>query len=937
MKKITFGLALVASLLLAATGQGQVQTLQVQVNSSSDDAEERGTNATSGTGTIDLTSSDLELTNDGGDGDQYIGIRFNNITIPQNAYIVSAHIQFTVDETDNSPGTVVFQVEDVDNSTTFSSTPFDISSRTVVNDSVLWANIPQWTQAGDAGPDQLTPNLAQLVQALVNRNGWASGNSLNFIIHGTGERTAEAYDGSSGQAAELIVEYEIPVQATFTIAANNDDAEEDVANGAMDLSSSDLELTNDGSSIQLVGMRYTGVNIPKGSTILEAYVQFTVDEVTATGTTDVLIGAEDVANAAPITASAGNLSGRNYTLADTIIWSVAPWPIVGNATNDQRSPNIASVIQNVINNGSWASGNALLIGMVDPAVLSISGYAGNTGKRTAESLDGSSADAPKLIVTYLPPASYQNGTFPIAAGSSWKFDDSGTDLHATNWTALGYNDSTWSYGNGILGYGDGNETTLLDFGGNSASKHPTYYLRHTFDVPDASIYDSLVFDVLRDDGVIVYVNGTEAFRMNMPAGTPAYSTLASSAVGGVDETTYFQAKSGNLLQNGLNVIAVELHQASANSSDLSFDMAVGFELPPLSPATYPLAKNSHWHYLDNGSCLDAVAWKDTTFNDDNWAQGQGPLGYGDPMNTTISYGNDPNNKHITYYFRRELMIDMTNMPDSVEIGLRRDDGAIVYLNGVEVFRDNLPSGTVNCSTLAPVTIGGSDETTYYTTILHKSAFRNGRNSIAVEVHNRDVFSSDLGFDLFIEEAPVVNPPALGCSNGNQDHIACFTSIAPTSQTGNLLIPASSHRFQMIFKQGEAYTKGFGNVPGNHDFTGYVPLNGSSTIGHLSVNHENTPGGVSILDLHYVDSTRLWMVDTTQAVDLYNGDLVTTTRNCSGGITPWGTIITAEETGNGGDVNNDGYTDVGWLVEIDPLTAKVMEYGNGKQEKLWACA
>ncbi|MAN01432.1 MAG: hypothetical protein CMI35_00020 [Owenweeksia sp.] len=934
MKKITSGLLMVLSLLLAKPGKAQIQTLQVQINSSSDDAEERGTNATSGTGTIDLTSSDIELVADGNDGDQYIGLRFTNLTIPQGAVILSSYIQFTVDETDAGPGTVVFQVEDVDNSTTFSGTAFDISSRTVVNDSVLWSNIPQWNTVGAAGPDQQTPDLSTLVQTIVNRNGWASGNALNFILHGTGERTAEAYDGSSSDAAVLIIEYVLPVQASFDIMTNDDDAEEDVTNGGMDLGSSDLELTNDGSSIQVVGMRYTGVNIPKGSTILNAYIQFTVDESTASGNTDVLIGIEDVGNAPAITGTSGNLSGRNYVFGDTVIWNVAPWPNVGDATNDQRTPNIAALVQAAINQTSWASGNALLIGMVDPAVVSLPGYTGNTGKRTAESRNGSSADAPKLIVSYLPPDTYQNGVFPIAAGGSWKYEDSGTDLHGTNWTALNYNDSSWAFGNAILGYGNSNEVTTLDFGSNSSAKHPTYYLRHTFDVANAAIYDSLVFDVLRDDGVIVYVNGTEAFRMNMPAGTPAYNTLATTAVGGADETKYFQAKTGNLLQNGTNVIAVELHQSSANSSDLSFDMAVGFELPPLTPASYPLAKNSHWHYLDDGSCLDAVNWQDTTFNDDNWAQGQGPLGYGDPMNTTISFGNDPNNKHITYYFRRDLMINMATMPDSVLIGLRRDDGAIVYINGVEVIRDNLPGGTVNCSTLAPTTISGGDETTYYSTIVHKSVFHNGRNAIAVEIHNRDVFSSDLGFDLFMDDAPVVNPPALGCSNGKLDHIACFTSIAPTSQTPNLLIPSGSHRFQMIFKQGEAYTKGGGNVPGNHDFTGYVPLNGSSEIGHLSVNHENTPGGVSILDLHYVDSPRLWMVDTTQAVDLYNNDLETTTRNCSGGVTPWGTILTAEESGNSGDVNNDGYTDVGWLVEIDPLTASVMDYGNGKQEKVW---
>ena len=936
MKKITRWFALGAFVAVSAMAHAQVQTLSVQINSSSDDAEERGLNATSDTGTMDLTSSDIELVQDGSDGDQFIGLRFANITIPQGAIISNAYIQFTVDEDDDSSGAVIFKVEDVDNGSTFTSTAFDISSRTTGTDSVVWSNIPVWNTVGASGADQATPDLSVLVQSMVNRAGWVSGNAINFIITGTGERVAESYDGSSSTAAILNIEYTTAVQATFTIASGDDDAEEDVANGGMDLSSSDIELTADGSSVQLVGLRYTGVNIPKGSVILDAYVQFTVDESTSSGVTNVLIGAENSGNAPLITGTSGDLSGRNFTLGDTVIWNVPGWPTVGDAGADQRTPNISGAIQNVVDHANWVSGNAMLLAMVDPAVLSFPGYSGNTGKRTGESYNGSQADAPKLVVTYIPPATFQDGVFPVSVGSSWKFGDSGADLSTSNWTDLAYNDSSWAFGDAILGYGNGNAITTLDFGTDPNNKNTTYYLRHTFNVADSSIYDSLVFDVMRDDGVIVYVNGTEAFRQNMPNGTVGYNTFASATVGGVDETTYFRTTTTNLLKNGRNVIAVELHQASASSSDLSFDMGVGFTLPPLQPATYPLSKNSKWHYLDNGSSLDSVAWKDTTFYDDAWAQGAGPLGYGDQMATTISYGSDPNNKHVTYYFRRDINIDLNNLPDSVQLGIRRDDGAIVYINGAEVYRTNMPAGNVDYLTLAPTTVSGSDETTYYTTLLPKSVFVTGRNSIAVEIHNRDVFSSDLGFDMYIDDAPVVNPPALGCANGNGNHIACFTSIAPTAQTSHWLFPSETHAFQMIFKQGETYTKGGGTVPGNHDFTAFVGLNGSSREGHLSVNHENTPGGVSIVDLHFNDTTNLWVVDTTQAVDFYNNDLITTTRNCSGGITPWGTVITCEETGNSGDANNDGYTDVGWAVELDPITAKVIDHNNdGVQDKLWA--
>jgi secreted PhoX family phosphatase len=174
---------------------------------------------------------------------------------------------------------------------------------------------------------------------------------------------------------------------------------------------------------------------------------------------------------------------------------------------------------------------------------------------------------------------------------------------------------------------------------------------------------------------------------------------------------------------------------------------------------------------------------------------------------------------------------------------------------------------------------------------------------------------------------------------NNNCISCFTSLAATGQAETLDIP-STHRFQLIFKQGESYTVqndviANNTVPGNHDFTGYVPISGSSTLGYVSVNHETNPGGVSILDVSFNTDENLWNVNATEAVDFYDENLVTTIRNCSGGVTPMGTIITAEESSSD-DSNNDGYLDVGWLVEIDPVTKQVMDYDNdGIKDKLWA--
>jgi PKD repeat protein len=174
--------------------------IDVRVAASSDDAEERADRS------MYRTSSDLEMVYDG--GDQTVGIRFTGVAIPQGAWITNAYVQFQVDETPSASTSLTVQGEAADNAVTFGTADGDISSRDRTGAAVPWTP-PAWSNRGEAGPDQQTPDIASVVQQIVNRSGWASGNSLVIIITGTGERVAEAYDGESNAAPLLHVEYSV--------------------------------------------------------------------------------------------------------------------------------------------------------------------------------------------------------------------------------------------------------------------------------------------------------------------------------------------------------------------------------------------------------------------------------------------------------------------------------------------------------------------------------------------------------------------------------------------------------------------------------------------------------------------------------------------------------------------------------------------------------
>src|SRR6266516_4716087 len=176
----------------------------------------------------------------------------------------------------------------------------------------------------------------------------------------------------------------------------------------------------------------------------------------------------------------------------------------------------------------------------------------------------------------------------VPRGAVWKYFDQGIDL-GTAWRGTGFGDGSWASGPARLGFGGDGEVTMVSYGPDLNNKYVTTYFRKSFNVTNAAALTTLTLNLLRDDGAVVYLNGVEVRRDNMPTGTITYTNYASSVVGGTDEQTYFSSSlAGSPLVNGTNIIAVEVHQANAGSSDLAFDLELrGTNVPPIVSVTNP--------------------------------------------------------------------------------------------------------------------------------------------------------------------------------------------------------------------------------------------------------------------------------------------------------------------------------------------------------------
>ena len=332
------------------SGFGTNGHIDAQIAQSSDDAESQSaTNMVTNGTTLDLTTS--------GGVERRTGLRFQNIAIPPKATILHAELDFyaKTDRTEASNWTI--RAHDVGDSPTFPSAPGanDIESRmaNLTTASVDWNNIPPWA----TGDRYQNPELKGIVQEVVARGDWASGNDISFIITGTfgSRRDAASYDELPAKAPILRIDYAVG-----------------------------------DSGIQRVGLRFNNVNVPQGVKILNAWLELTPSQ-DSDAETKLKIYADDAGHAAPFTDTTYNISSRPKT-------SEVQWHLDNSKSADDwfadtpvTTPDISNVVEDVVKRSDWCGGNSMAFILM---------WDGEDGPRSIHSFDGDPGWAPKLRIDY---------------------------------------------------------------------------------------------------------------------------------------------------------------------------------------------------------------------------------------------------------------------------------------------------------------------------------------------------------------------------------------------------------------------------------------------------------------------------------------------------------------------------------------------------------
>lgn len=214
-----------------------------------------------------------------------------------------------------------------------------------------------------------------------------------------------------------------------------------------------------------------------------------------------------------------------------------------------------------------------------------------------------------------------------------------------------------------------------------------------------------------------------------------------------------------------------------------------------------IKSGENWKYFDNGSLPND--WFQKSEFDANWKSGVTPIGYGDrKVQTNIKFGSDSENKDPIKYFSKIITIDKAERFLAFGFQIKRDDGIVIYVNGNEVYRNNIPLVSVTGSTFAVERIDGSQESEIIFATIDPEFIKNGENKIAVSVHQVSPSSSDCIFDL--EMFGYTDPKMLSKIISNQSAANTQLENQIKSLNTNLLLEKTALQLEIEKSRAENY-------------------------------------------------------------------------------------------------------------------------------------
>jgi hypothetical protein len=242
---------------------------------------------------------------------------------------------------------------------------------------------------------------------------------------------------------------------------------------------------------------------------------------------------------------------------------------------------------------------------------------------------------------------------------------------------------------------------------------------------------------------------------NASSRATGYIIKRATASGGPYTTIASNVTSLVFTNTGLSVGEMFYYVLNAfNSTGQSGDSAEASAAAGVQISPTFVAAGAVWRYFDRTNDL-GTAWRSNSFNDASWSSGAARLGYGNDGEMT----KVASNRQWTTYFRRPFYVGDPAQVTALTARLSRDDAAVIYLNGAEVWRDaNFASGTITNQTPALVALGGADETNWLAKSLNAADLIAGTNLLAAEVHNQSLTSSDLGFDFELGATVILAAP-----------------------------------------------------------------------------------------------------------------------------------------------------------------------------------